>query len=140
MRGATPRRNKADELLDLIALSGYGDKRIDELSGGQKQRVAIARALAVQPAVLLLDEPLSSLDLKLRQHMRAELRSLQKRTGVTFVYITHDQGEALAMSDRVAVVSNGQIEQIGTSTEISIIPLRRLSPPSSERTMSSRAA
>ena len=120
VRGATAaaQRRKADELLDLIALSGYGDKRIDELSGGQKQRVAIARALAVQPAVLLLDEPLSSLDLKLRQHMRAELRSLQKRTGVTFVYITHDQGEALAMSDRVAVMSNGQIEQIGTSTEI----------------------
>ena len=120
VRGATAvaQRRKADELLDLIALPGYGDKRIDELSGGQKQRVAIARALAVQPAVLLLDEPLSSLDLKLRQHMRAELRSLQKRTRVTFVYITHDQGEALAMSDRVAVMSNGRIEQIGTSTEI----------------------
>jgi len=115
---AVARRRKADELLDLIALSGYGDKRIDELSGGQKQRVAIARALAVEPAVLLLDEPLSSLDLKLRQHMRAELRSLQKQTGVTFVYITHDQGEALAMSDRIAVMSNGEIEQIGTSTEI----------------------
>jgi spermidine/putrescine transport system ATP-binding protein len=120
VRGASTatQRRKADELLDLIALSGYGEKRIDELSGGQKQRVAIARALAVEPAVLLLDEPLSSLDLKLRQHMRAELRSLQRRTGVTFVYITHDQGEALAMSDRVAVMSNGQIEQIGSSTEI----------------------
>jgi spermidine/putrescine transport system ATP-binding protein len=91
---------------------------VDELSGGQKQRVAIARALAVEPAVLLLDEPLSALDLKLRQHMRAELRDLQRRTGITFIYITHDQGEALAMSDRVAVMSQGRIEQIGTSTEI----------------------
>jgi spermidine/putrescine transport system ATP-binding protein len=80
--------------------------------------VAIARALAVEPAVLLLDEPLSALDLKLRQHMRAELRDLQRRTGITFIYITHDQGEALAMSDRVAVMSHGRIEQIGPSTEI----------------------
>jgi len=120
VRGASAatRRRKADELLELIALSGYADKRIDELSGGQKQRVAIARALAVEPAVLLLDEPLSALDLKLRQHMRSELRSLQRRTGVTFVYITHDQGEALAMSDRVAVMSNGRIEQIGSGTEV----------------------
>ena len=99
-------------------MPGYGRKRVDELSGGQKQRVAIARALAVEPAVLLLDEPLSALDLKLRQHMRAELRDLQRRTGITFIYITHDQGEALAMSDRVAVMSQGRIEQIGTSTEI----------------------
>src|SRR5262249_54379920 len=87
-------------------------------SGGQKQRVAIARALAVEPAVLLLDEPLSALDLKLRQHMRAELRDLQRRTGITFIYITHDQSEALAMSDRVAVLSHGRIEVMGTSTEI----------------------
>jgi spermidine/putrescine transport system ATP-binding protein len=94
------------------------DKRIAELSGGQRQRVAIARALAVEPKVMLLDEPLSALDLKLRQHMRSELRAIQKRTGVTFVYITHDQGEALTMSDRVAVMSRGSIEQIGTSSEI----------------------
>jgi spermidine/putrescine transport system ATP-binding protein len=92
------RRRKADELLKLIALEGYGDRMPGELSGGQRQRVAIARALAVEPQVLLLDEPLSALDLKLRQHMRAELRALQKRTGVTFIYITHDQSEALAMS------------------------------------------
>jgi spermidine/putrescine transport system ATP-binding protein len=85
------RRKRAEELLELIALPGYGDRMVHELSGGQKQRVAIARALAVEPQVLLLDEPLSALDLKLRQHMRAELRSLQKRTGVTFIYITHDQ-------------------------------------------------
>ena len=112
------RERKVAQLLDLTALPGYGGKRVDELSGGQKQRVAIARALAVEPAVLLLDEPLSALDLKLRQHMRAELRDLQRRTGITFIYITHDQGEALAMSDRVAVMSEGRIEQIGTSTEI----------------------
>jgi spermidine/putrescine transport system ATP-binding protein len=120
VRGAprAARERKVAQLLDLTALPGYGGKRVDELSGGQKQRVAIARALAVEPAVLLLDEPLSALDLKLRQHMRAELRDLQRRTGITFIYITHDQGEALAMSDRVAVMSQGRIEQIGTSTEI----------------------
>jgi spermidine/putrescine transport system ATP-binding protein len=120
VRGAprAARERKVAQLLDLTALPGYGPKRVDELSGGQKQRVAIARALAVEPAVLLLDEPLSALDLKLRQHMRAELRELQRRTGITFIYITHDQGEALAMSDRVAVMSQGRIEQIGTSTEI----------------------
>ena len=112
------RERKVEQLLELTAMRGYGPKRVDELSGGQRQRVAIARALAVEPAVLLLDEPLSALDLKLRQHMRAELRDLQRRTGITFIYITHDQGEALAMSDRVAVMSQGRIEQIGASTEI----------------------
>jgi spermidine/putrescine transport system ATP-binding protein len=120
VRGAAraERERKVEQLLELTALPGFGPKRVDELSGGQKQRVAIARALAVEPAVLLLDEPLSALDLKLRQHMRAELRDLQRRTGVTFIYITHDQGEALAMSDRVAVMSQGRIEQVGRSTEI----------------------
>ncbi|QBX33996.1 ABC transporter ATP-binding protein [Paracoccus liaowanqingii] len=108
------RRAKADDLLRLIALEGYGDRMPGELSGGQRQRVAIARALAVEPGVLLLDEPLSALDLKLRQHMRAELRALQKRTGVTFIYITHDQSEALAMSDRVAVMSNGLLQQVAS--------------------------
>ncbi len=112
------RRRRADELLKLIALDGYGDRMPGELSGGQRQRVAIARALAVEPQVLLLDEPLSALDLKLRQHMRAELRALQKRTGVTFVYITHDQSEALAMSDRVAVMSEGRLQQVGTPREL----------------------
>ena len=106
-------RRKADDLLNLIALRGQGDKRINELSGGQKQRVAIARALAVEPEVLLLDEPLSALDLKLRQHMRNELRAIQQRVGITFIYITHDQGEALTMSDRVAVMNAGVIEQVG---------------------------
>lgn len=107
------RKKKADELLELIALPGQGDKLVSELSGGQKQRVAIARALAVQPKVLLLDEPLSALDLKLRQHMRAELRSIQQKVGITFIYITHDQGEALTMSDRIAVMSDGVIQQVG---------------------------
>ncbi|NJM30804.1 MAG: ABC transporter ATP-binding protein [Rhizobiales bacterium] len=109
----TARMKKADELLHLIALPGQGKKLVGELSGGQKQRVAIARALAVRPKVLLLDEPLSALDLKLRQHMRTELRSIQRQVGITFIYITHDQGEALTMSDRVAVMSDGVIEQVG---------------------------
>lgn len=112
------RRKKADELLALTALEGYGDRMPGELSGGQRQRVAIARALAVEPQVLLLDEPLSALDLKLRQHMRAELRALQKRTGVTFIYITHDQSEALAMSDRIAVMSAGVLQQVGAPREL----------------------
>lgn len=107
------RRRRADELLNLIALPDQGDKLVSELSGGQKQRVAIARALAVEPKVLLLDEPLSALDLKLRQHMRNELRAIQQRVGITFIYITHDQGEALTMSDRIAVMNNGVIEQVG---------------------------
>jgi spermidine/putrescine transport system ATP-binding protein len=111
--GARERRAKADELLSLVALPGTGDKKISELSGGQKQRVAIARALAVEPQVLLLDEPLSALDLRLRQHMRTELRAIQQRVGITFIYITHDQGEALTMSDRVAVMNHGIVEQVG---------------------------
>ena len=102
------RRKRADELLDLVALNGQGDKKVHELSGGQKQRVAIARALAVEPKVLLLDEPLSALDLKLRQKMRTELRAIQQRVGITFIYITHDQGEALTMSDRVGVMHYGE--------------------------------
>jgi spermidine/putrescine transport system ATP-binding protein len=107
------RRRRADELLNLTALTGQGDKMVGALSGGQKQRVAIARALAVEPSVLLLDEPLSALDLKLRQHMRNELRAIQRRVGITFIYITHDQGEALTMSDRIAVMSDGVIQQVG---------------------------
>ena len=114
----TTRRKKAGELLDLIALSGQGDKLVSELSGGQKQRVAIARALAVEPKVLLLDEPLSALDLKLRQHMRNELRAIQQRVGITFIYITHDQGEALTMSDRIAVMSDGVIEQVSDGKSV----------------------
>ena len=105
-------------MLQLVDLHDSADKRISQLSGGQKQRVAIARALAVEPKVMLLDEPLSALDLKLRQHMRAELRAIQKRTGVTFIYITHDQGEALAMSDRVGVMSQGVLQQVAVPNEI----------------------
>ncbi|SMF13215.1 spermidine/putrescine transport system ATP-binding protein [Tistlia consotensis] len=110
--GRQARRKRAVELLELIALPHVGDKKVYELSGGQRQRVAIARALAAEPQILLLDEPLSALDLKLRQHMRSELRAIQRRVGLTFIYITHDQGEALTMSDRVAVMSEGRIEQV----------------------------
>ncbi len=117
------RRERADELLDLVALNGQGDKKVHELSGGQKQRVAIARALAVEPKVLLLDEPLSALDLKLRQKMRTELRAIQQRVGITFIYITHDQGEALTMSDRVGVMNEGELEQIGKCDEVYNNPL-----------------
>jgi spermidine/putrescine transport system ATP-binding protein len=116
--GKAERKKRADELLELIALPGQGDKLPDELSGGQKQRVAIARALCAEPDVLLLDEPLSALDLKLRQHMRTELRAIQQRVGITFIYITHDQGEAMTMSDNIAVMSQGNIEQVGDGTTI----------------------
>ncbi len=112
------RRKRAEELLALVDLPNAADKSVSQLSGGQKQRVAIARALAVEPSVMLLDEPLSALDLKLRQHMRAELRAIQKRTNVTFIYITHDQGEALAMSDKVAVMSHGKLQQVASPREI----------------------
>ncbi len=120
VRGASKaeRRKRGDELLDMIALSDQGDKLPSELSGGQKQRVAIARALCAQPDVLLLDEPLSALDLKLRQHMRTELREIQQRVGITFIYITHDQGEALTMSDKVAVMRAGIIDQVAEGQAI----------------------
>jgi spermidine/putrescine transport system ATP-binding protein len=112
------RRKRAEELLGIVELTDSADKQVSQLSGGQRQRVAIARALAVEPQVMLLDEPLSALDLKLRQHMRAELRRIQQRTGVTFIYITHDQGEALTMSDRVGVMSQGVLQQVGAPLEI----------------------
>jgi spermidine/putrescine transport system ATP-binding protein len=116
--GKAERLRRADELLELIALPGQGDKMVHELSGGQRQRVAIARALCAQPDVLLLDEPLSALDLKLRQHMRTELRAIQQQVGITFIYITHDQGEALTMSDHVAVMREGVIDQIADGQTI----------------------
>jgi spermidine/putrescine transport system ATP-binding protein len=119
------RRARADELLELVALEGHGDKRPDDISGGQRQRVAVARAHAVEPSVLLLDDPLSALDLKLRQHMRIELKDIQRRTGVTFISITHDQSEALATSDRIAVMSAGRIEQVGTGDEVYDMPATR---------------
>ncbi len=111
--------------MELVALPGQGDKMVNELSGGQRQRVAVARALAAEPEVMLLDEPLSALDLKLRQHMRTELREIQKRAGITFIYITHDQGEALTMSDRVAVMREGIIEQVGEGTKSFMIILQQ---------------
>jgi len=109
---------RTHDMLELIRMAEYGDRKPSELSGGQQQRVALARALAPAPKVLLLDEPLSALDLKLRQAMREELKSIQKQTGITFVFVTHDQEEALAMSDRIAVMSNGEVQQIGSPREI----------------------
>lgn len=106
------RKKASTRLLELVALPESANKQVSALSGGQKQRIAIARALAVEPQVLLLDEPLSALDLKLRQHMRTELKEIQRKTGITFIYITHDQGEALTMSDRVAVMSAGKLQQV----------------------------
>ncbi len=112
--GAAERRKRALEMLELVRLANYGDRRPAQLSGGQRQRVALARALINQPRVLLLDEPLGALDLRLREEMQAELKGLQQRLGITFVFVTHDQGEALSMADRVAVFSRGRIEQLDT--------------------------
>lgn len=112
------RQKQAEEMLDLVQLSGYASRKPSQLSGGQRQRVALARALINHPKVLLLDEPLGALDLKLRQQMQVELKAIQKRVGITFIFVTHDQEEALTMSDRVAVFNNGKIEQIGTPSEI----------------------
>ncbi len=108
------RHRQAEEALELVALGGYGARRPGQLSGGQRQRVALARALVRRPRILLLDEPLGALDLKLREQMQTELKALQRKLGVTFVYVTHDQGEALSMSDRVAVFNKGRIEQVDT--------------------------
>lgn len=107
-----------DEMLDLVDLGEYADRRPAELSGGQQQRVAIARALANRPAVLLLDEPLSALDLKLRTQMQIALKRIQRDSGTTFVYVTHDQGEAMTMSDRIAVMNAGRVEQVGSPTDV----------------------
>jgi spermidine/putrescine transport system ATP-binding protein len=112
------RIKRADEMLELVQLSDFSDRKPNQLSGGQQQRVALARALAPKPKLLLLDEPLSALDLKLRQSMRLELKKIQKQTGITFVFVTHDQEEALTMSDRIAVMSAGHLQQLGTPSEI----------------------
>ena len=112
------RMKRANEMLDMVALSGMAGRKPSQLSGGQRQRVALARALINQPSVLLLDEPLGALDLKLREQMQVELKAIQRQVGITFIYVTHDQGEALSMSDRVAVFNKGRIEQIGTPTQI----------------------
>jgi len=112
------RRECAEEMLALVRLEGLGERKPGALSGGQRQRVALARALINRPRVLLLDEPLGALDLKLREQMQIELKALQRKIGITFVYVTHDQGEALSMSDRVAVFNLGRVEQIGRPEEI----------------------
>ena len=112
------RRRRAAELLDVVRLGGFGDRRPDQLSGGQRQRVALARALVNRPTVLLLDEPLGALDLKLREEMQLELKAIQRDLGVTFVFVTHDQGEALSMSTRVAVFNGGRIEQVGAPSDV----------------------
>ncbi|MFC7046790.1 ABC transporter ATP-binding protein [Halobacteriaceae archaeon GCM10025711] len=110
--------SRVAKMLELVELPEMQDRAVSELSGGQQQRVALARALITEPTVLLLDEPLGALDLKLRKNMQVELKNLQEELGITFVYVTHDQEEALTMSDEIAVMNNGRIEQIGTATEI----------------------
>ena len=114
----TERAKRVDEMLDLVQLAGFAARKPSQLSGGQRQRVALARALINHPKVLLLDEPLGALDLKLRQQMQVELKSIQKRVGITFIFVTHDQEEALTMSDRIAVFNQGKIEQIGSPSDV----------------------
>ena len=116
---------EVERFLELIRLPGYGDRKPSELSGGEKQRVAFARALINQPTILLLDEPLAALDLQLRKQMQLELKTLQRQVGITFVYVTHDQGEALALSDRIAVMRDGKLLQVGTPAEIYDAPQTR---------------
>ena len=112
------RRRRAEEALDIVRLTGLSERKPVQLSGGQRQRVALARALVNQPGVLLLDEPLGALDAKLRQEMQSELKRIQREVGITFVYVTHDQEEALTMSDRLAVFNQGRIEQLGTPVDV----------------------
>jgi spermidine/putrescine ABC transporter ATP-binding subunit len=121
----TPRTNirkRVLQMLEMVGLTGYAERRMAQLSGGQQQRVAIARALINEPTVLLLDEPLGALDLKLRVQMQRELKALQHRVGTTFVYVTHDQGEALTMSDRMAVMNLGRVEQVGSGPDLYLRP------------------
>jgi len=123
--GRAARHEKARRALALVRLEGYDDRRPAQLSGGQRQRVALARALVGEPRVLLLDEPLGALDLKLREQMQVELKDLQQRLGITFVFVTHDQGEALSMSDRLAVFNEGRVMQVGTPEEVYERPRNR---------------
>ena len=117
-QGRAERHRAAEAALEMVALPGYGCRKPSQLSGGQRQRVALARALVMQPKVLLLDEPLGALDLKLREAMQEELKALQRRLGITFVFVTHDQGEALSMADRVAVFNQGKIVQVGAPQDV----------------------
>ena len=127
--------DRVEKALDMVRLPGYGDRRIDQLSGGQKQRVALARAVVLEPEVLLLDEPMSALDLKLRKEMQVEVKNLQERLQVTFIFVTHDQDEALTMSDRIAVMNRGRIEQVDAPERLTT---RWLSTPSSRQASSIR--
>ena len=122
--GADAKR-KVMDALDLVSLTGLADRYPNALSGGQQQRVALARSLVVEPEILLLDEPLSNLDAKLRERMRDELKQLQRRTGITFVYVTHDQAEALALSDQIAVMHEGKLQQLGAPLEVYRRPAKR---------------
>jgi ABC-type Fe3+/spermidine/putrescine transport system ATPase subunit len=124
-RGVTDRTDRALRALDLVQLSGKRDRRPAELSGGEKQRVALARSLVLEPQLLLLDEPLAALDPALRKQMRAELKAMQRKTGITFLFVTHDQEEALSMSDRLAVMNRGRVEQFGTPEEVYLRPATR---------------
>src|SRR6202008_3294313 len=124
--GGTEARERVGRTLALVNLTGLEDRLPGELSGGQQQRVALARSLVVEPKILLLDEPLSNLDAKLRERMRAELKQLQRRTGITFIYVTHDQSEALALSDRIAVIHGGRLQQLGTPQEVYARPASRV--------------
>ncbi|WP_432735274.1 ABC transporter ATP-binding protein [Maridesulfovibrio sp. FT414] len=117
-RSAAEIRSTTDRYMEMVGLADYGDRRVSELSGGEQQRVALARSLAVEPQVLLLDEPLSNLDARLREKMRSEIRSLQKRLGITTVFVTHDQTEALTLSDRIAVFERGRVAQVGTPRQV----------------------
>ncbi len=123
--GRAERDRAADEMLSLVRLEGYGDRRPAQLSGGQRQRVALARALVNHPRALLLDEPLGALDLQLREAMQEELKALQRRLGITFVFVTHDQTEALSMADRVAVFDHGRVAQVGPPAEVYAKPRTR---------------
>jgi spermidine/putrescine transport system ATP-binding protein len=118
-------KQKIEKMLKLVGLEGFGDRAVTLMSGGQQQRVAIARALVNEPMVLLLDEPLGALDLKLRKEMQHELKKIQKEVGITFIYVTHDQEEALTMSDTIVVINNGEIQQIGGPTDIYNEPQNR---------------
>ncbi|MFK8253224.1 ABC transporter ATP-binding protein [Ancylobacter terrae] len=122
---ASEMKAKVERMLSLVNLAGLEGRFPNELSGGQQQRVALARSLVVEPDILLLDEPLSNLDAKLREHMRSELKELQRRTGITFVYVTHDQAEALALSDQIAVMHGGKLQQYGTPLEVYARPKNR---------------